>query len=81
MALLLFEIPHPGRSRVPTSISFSNSLRFPCFFPVRPQIFPVPIYVFFLANTEKFKKILGVQGSKEMARPTKGAPILNKGAI
>ena len=31
--------------RVPTQISFSNSLCFPCFFPVRPQIFPVPIYL------------------------------------
>ena len=33
--------------RVPTQIAFSNSLwfRIPCFFPVRWQIFPVPIYV------------------------------------
>ena len=33
-------------TRVPTQISFSNSLCFSRFFPVRPQIFPVPIYMF-----------------------------------
>ena len=32
-------------SRVPTQVVFSNCLCFPCFFPVRRQIFPVPIYV------------------------------------
>ena len=31
--------------RVPTQIAFSNSLCFPCLFPVQHQIFPVPIYV------------------------------------
>ena len=31
--------------RVPTQISFSNALCFPCFFPVKPQIFHVSIYV------------------------------------
>ena len=31
--------------RVPTQIVFSNSLCFPRFFPVQPQIFPVPIYI------------------------------------
>ena len=31
--------------RVPTQIIFSNSLCFPCVFPVRLQFFPVPIYI------------------------------------
>ena len=31
--------------RVPTQIVFSNSLCFPCFFPVQQQTFPVPIYI------------------------------------
>ena len=31
--------------KVPTQIAFSNSLCFPCVFPVHPQIFPVPINV------------------------------------
>ena len=31
--------------RVHTQIAFSNSLCFPCFFPVQQQIFPVPIYM------------------------------------
>ena len=31
--------------RVPTQIAFSNSLCFPCVFPIWPHIFPVPIYV------------------------------------
>ena len=31
--------------RVPTQIVFSNSLCFPCVFPVQPPIFPVPIYI------------------------------------
>ena len=34
----------PNLYRVPTQIVFSNSLCFPCVFPVRLQIFPVPIY-------------------------------------
>ena len=43
-------LQHPGIGkedtvRVPTQIVFSNSLCFPCVFPVRPQIFPVPIYM------------------------------------
>ena len=33
------------RDRVPTQIVFSNSLCFPCVFPVQSQIFPVPIYI------------------------------------
>ena len=51
-------------SRAPTQIAFSNSLCFPCFFPVRRQIFPVPIYVICnyyihktdLADFSSFKK-------------------------
>ena len=31
--------------RVPTKIALSNSLCFPCVFPIQLQIFPVPIYV------------------------------------
>ena len=31
--------------RVPTQIVFSDSLCFPCFFLVQPQIIPVPIYM------------------------------------
>ena len=31
--------------RVPTQIVFSNSLCFPCVFPIQSQIFPVLIYI------------------------------------
>ena len=34
----------PPAIRVPTQVAFSNSLCFLCSFPVRLQIFPVPIY-------------------------------------
>ena len=34
-------------SRVPTQIVLSNSLCFPCVFPVQPQIFPVPLSIVF----------------------------------
>ena len=34
-------------SRVPTQTAFSNSLCFSCVFPVRPQLFPVSIYISF----------------------------------
>ena len=39
--------------RVPTQIAFSNSLCFPCFFSIRLQIFPVPIYVICDYNIHK----------------------------
>ena len=37
--------PAHSKIRVPTQIVFSNSLCFPCVFPVQSQIFPVPIYI------------------------------------
>ena len=40
----LFPSPY---NMVPTQIAFSNSLCFPCFFPVQLQIFPVPIYIIY----------------------------------
>ena len=54
-------------SRATTQIAFSNFLCFPVFFPMRPQIFPVPIYVIceywpylhktYLADLSTIKKI------------------------
>ena len=46
---------HDAFIRVPTQILFSNSLCFPCVFPVKPQIFPVSIYIIcddYLYNTD-----------------------------
>ena len=38
-------IAYSIHDRVPTQIVFSNSLCFPCVFPVQSKIFPVPIYI------------------------------------
>ena len=46
MAITQFKFKHKHiESRVPTQIVLSNSLCFPCVFPVQSQIFPVPISI------------------------------------